>query len=194
MSAVVASIVEGIGETKALPILIRRVAHADEVFDVKTIEPFRRHRSDFRDIKKLVETARFLANGDPRPTGLVILADADRDCPKHFGEHLRPALETAVPGIHVGIVLAKEEYEAWFLASLVSLRGVKGVLATATPPADAEAIAGAKEHLKTNIDTRTYSPAIDQAGFTQAFAFDEAEACRSFRKCRKEIRRALGLL
>ncbi len=90
-------------------------------------------------------------------------------------------------------MLAKREYEAWFLAGLVSLRGHRGVSEDADPPEDPEAIRDAKAWLQARMtDGATYSPSIDQPALTHHLDLELARRADSFDKCVREIRRLIG--
>ncbi len=84
----------------------------------------------------------------------------------------------------VEVVLAKSEYEAWFLAALDSLRGQHRIRAAATPPDEPEEIRGAKGRLRQETPrNQPYDPVDDQAALTRLFDLEQArERPPSFRK------------
>lgn len=96
-------------------------------------------------------------------------------------------------GKRVSVVLAVKEFEAWLLAALLSLRGYNGIRGEAAPPADPEAIPGAKERLEGCFEDprRAYAETIDQPRFASRFSFNEAAHVRSFRKLLKEMDAAI---
>jgi hypothetical protein len=56
--------------------------------------------------------------------GLCILLDAEDDCPAELGPRLLKRVRSSCrPGIALSLVLAKREFESWFLAAARSLRG-----------------------------------------------------------------------
>ena len=89
----------------------------------------------------------------------------------------------------ISLVLAKHEFEAWFLASAESLGGKRGLPKYLASPQDPESIRGAKEWIARNmVDGSTYSETRDQAALTAAFDLDLAARCSdSFEKCLREI-------
>jgi hypothetical protein len=89
-------------------------------------------------------------------------------------------------------VLAHREYEAWFLAAIESLRGVRGIRADAVSHPDPEAPGGAKGQLEQRLAAgRSYSETADQAALTATFDMAQTyRRCRSFRR----MVRAFGLL
>jgi len=72
------------------------------------------------------------------------MLDADDDCPATMGPELLKRARAAVPHTPVGLVLAKCEFEAWFLASAESLAGRRGLPDVLSPPANPESIRGQK--------------------------------------------------
>ncbi len=92
-------------------------------------------------------------------------------------------------------MLANKEYEAWFIAAAVSLRGKRGLAADLTADPDPERIRGAKEWLSDHMPrNRPYNPTIDQAALTSVFDMQAARRADSFDKCYREIVRLLTVL
>ena len=89
------------------------------------------------------------------------------------------------------MVLAKCEYESWFIAAIDSLRGTRGVWPDADVPPDPESIRGAKEWLRNRMGGR-YSPTADQTTLTTQF--DMALARRRSRSFGKMWRAVSALL
>ena len=113
------------------------------------------------------------------PTGI-----ARRKSPRSFSR-----AATACPGRNIRAVLAKMEYEAWFLAAAGSLAGRRGLDETLAPPDNPEAIQDAKGWLSARMPRgRRYRETLDQAAFTATF--DMAAARRnspSFDKLWRDI-------
>jgi hypothetical protein len=88
-------------------------------------------------------------------------------------------------------VLAKREYEAWFLAAASSLRSHVRLRDTADAPSDPEGIAGAKEYLVREllVPEAAYSETVDQVAFTAIMDFAQALRCRSFEKLCSDLAR-----
>ena len=91
---------------------------------------------------------------------------------------------SVVGDIQHRVVIAKNEYEAWFLAAAHSLRGQRSIRQDAEPPPDAEAVRDAKGYLERNlmIDGAYYSETVDQPALTAIFSIDEARVTPSFDK------------
>ena len=189
-------IVEGHGEVGSVPILLRRFAN--QVFDVyefHALPPYRLHKGRMiagPHLENAVALARRKLEQCDGDHGILIIRDADDDCP---GQQAPALLEHVAPiaaPIPVCVVFAKSEYEAWFLAAVRSLRGYRGVAEDALVPAEPEAIRGAKEHLERRcmIPGATYSPTVDQPALTDRFSFEEArQACPSFGKLWRDLER-----
>ncbi len=182
-------IVEGHGEVNAVPILIRRIvahyapdvyAHAGQAIRVKRtglLQP--------GGVERTIE----LAARQTSPTdGILILLDADDDCPRQIAEQLLARAKAARPDRVLSVVAANREYEAWFLAAARSLRGKRGLADDLQPPADPEAIRDAKGWLASRTTQGfSYKPTIDQPALTNIFDLEQAYAARSFRKLVKEV-------
>jgi len=187
-------IVEGKGEVESVPLLIRRVGaeRCDPPVYPEVERPIRIAASKLRKPDGLRRAVQLAASRAEAGGSVLVLMDADDDCPAE----LAPALLQTVgerADVSVGIVLAKREYEAWFLAGLVSLRGQRGIRDDADPPEDQEAIRGAKEWLQARMtDGVTYSPSIDQPALTHHLDLELARRADSFDKCVREIRRLIG--
>jgi hypothetical protein len=90
------------------------------------------------------------------------------------------------------VVLAHHMYENWFVAAAHSVAGHQGLQAELTAPSDPESRSG-KSWIKSRLEPgRKYTEPIDQPLLTRLFDLEAAMACRSFRKCRREIESALS--
>lgn len=97
--------------------------------------------------------------------GILVLIDADDDCPATFGPHLLHRARAARPDRKIAVVLANKELEAWYLAAVDSLVSA-GVLTPGTrPPAQAEGVRDAKGWLSERMEPGGYRPTIDQERF-----------------------------
>ena len=187
----IASIVEGKGEVAAVPILLRRIAAqaSPDVF-VDALPPIRiaRYRiSKKGELERVVEfAARKRGQG---PGGILILLDADRQCPKEVADEMLRRAQAARVDHQIRVVLAKEEYEAWFIAAVRSIAGRRGIDEATTPPAEPESIRGAKEWLgRCMRPNRAYNPTRDQPALTAIFDMDAARrSARSFDKLWRDV-------
>jgi hypothetical protein len=178
-------IVEGHGEVEALPILLRRLR--DRIapgLPLEVPKPIRVPKSSLlidEELKKYVElAARQLLD----PTDAVLLiVDADDDPACTLGPRLLRVCLSVRPDRLFSVVIATREYEAWFLAAAVSLRGRRGLARDLEPPKDPEAVGDAKGWLtRHNVEGRSYKETLDQAALTAVFDIDAALAASSFDK------------
>ena len=191
----ISCIVEGHGEKAAVPILIRRIAsNCYPELGVVIPQPIRAPRSRVireGELEQLVELA---AQKVKDQGAIFILLDSDDDCPAQIGpEFLCRALE-ARNDLPIAVVLAKCEFEAWFLAAAESLRGYKGLKNDLEPPDNPEEIRDAKGWLKQRRDSRKYRETLDQPGLTDRFDLTQACQADSFDKCYRDIARLLDEL
>lgn len=189
----IAPIVEGHGECEAVPILISRIAERYGATETLAVEhPIRRPRGTLLRSGEL-ESAVELAARRVAPDGAVlILIDSDDDCPAMRGPELLVRARAARQDLPIAVVLAKREYEAWFLASAQSIRGHRGLAADLVAPADPERVRGAKEWLAQRMSSgHTYSATLDQPALTRVFDLDAARQAGSFDKCCRDVMRLI---
>lgn len=194
MRTVVSCIVEGHGDRRALPVLVRRIAQAVVPEAVLTIpEPIRIPKDRLLKEGELERAVHLAAGHVGEQGGVLVLVDADDDCPAAVGPDLLGRARGARGDKLIGVVLAKREFEAWFLAGASSLGGQRGLPADLPAPPDPEAIQGAKEWLRKRMEgSRTYSETVDQPALTAALDLSQArQASASFDKCWREIERLL---
>lgn len=170
---VIASLVEGHGEVEALPVLIRRVAAL--VAPGVAVQALRPHRHSRGKLVREGELQRcgLVALANSPEAHLLVLLDADDDCPAELGPQFLEWIKPLRPS-RTAVVVATREYETWFLASAESLRGRRGPPETLKPAADPEGIRGAKDRIKRSTLRRSYSPMADQAALTDGIDIDLA--------------------
>jgi Domain of unknown function (DUF4276) len=180
-------IVEGHGEVQAVPVLFRKLATLMAVAYVEIGRPIRRTRTELVAKDRLAQAIE-LARLQPRCSGIFILFDADDDCPKTLAPQILKWANELARGIPAAVVMANQEFEAWFLHSLASLPRLRD----STPcSSDPERIRDAKGVLGERM-RHGYSETTDQARLTAAtdWAFVHKRS-RSARKLIKEVRRLL---
>jgi len=183
-------VVEGQADVRAVPILLRRIAREiDPNAWLEVIHPIRAARSSLVNKPGELERAVGLAALRARPHGgVLVLIDGDDDCLAELGPQLLNRAEKAAMGLPVSVVLARREFESWFLAAAVSLRGKRGLPPDLVAPPNTEEIRGAKEWLRRKKQA-PYSENIDQPAFTAVFDLEQARTNSSFDKCCREVRR-----
>ena len=175
-------IVEGHGEVSSVPILLRGLRNEAQAWGVEIARPHRCPRSQLVNRNTLQKAIRVAALTHDC-AGILVLFDADNDCPMELAPNLDQWARAAAGAIPCPIVMANREYEAWFLASIESLRGQAGVREDARSFQEAESPRDAKGQLRRQMLSRRHSPAVDQVALTARFDLASAwRGCRSFQK------------
>ncbi|CAL9472650.1 hypothetical protein SUDANB70_02876 [Streptomyces sp. enrichment culture] len=180
---VVAPIVEGHGEIRAVRELITRIAAEFCGLWTEVAPPFRLDAGRMRKPDELAKAVRIQAARVTGAGGVLVLRDGDDDdiqCPVELARQLAPTPHL-VP-VPVEVVIARHEYEAWFLASAESLRSHPAVRDDACAPPDPEAMRGAKSRLESMM-CESYKETLHQAKFSALIDLNTAkEGSRSFRR------------
>lgn len=185
----IASIVEGDGEVQALPVLLRRLnqeAPGPSYADV--LPPIRVKRNRFLNNDDEFRKQLMLAAIKCADNGwILILLDADDDCPAMLSQHILARAALHVPHRRISVVLANREYEAWFIASAPSLDGQRGFRYEANEPREPEKPRDAKQWVENHLQGSKYREVLDQPAFTATMDLQQAvENSRSFQKLYKE--------
>ena len=91
-------------------------------------------------------------------------------------------------------MLAKREYEAWFIAAAESLHGQRGFLFDPRQQVEPEIPRNAKEWMGKRMKEGVYRPATDQPAFTARMSLQQArDGSRSFRKLCSEWSKQMAL-
>lgn len=186
-------IVEGQGDVESIPVLIRRIAA--ECYPEMAIHiprPIRVNRTRVVLPDQLEQEVELAVHRIGENGAIFIILDSDDDCPAQLGPALLYRASQVRDNLPIAVVLAKREFEAWFLASAESLRGKRGLKSDIEPPNDPETVRGAKEWLQHRMQKgKTYSPRRDQPALTAQFDLQQARQTDSFDKCYREIIRIL---
>lgn len=181
----VASIVEGDGEVAALPILLRRLAEwRTPSAHLEVSPPIRVRRDRFLNRSEEFRRHLLLAAAKCGAGGwILVLLDADDDCPATKGAEILKRARHQVPHRPVSVVLANREFEAWFIAAAPSLHGSRGFVFDPHDTIEAEVPRDAKGWIKAHMASRNYGEMTDQPAFTARMDLEQAHTCsRSFRK------------
>ena len=176
-------VVEGHGELQAVPVLLRRLRNAAQTYNIDVNAPIRRKRSELVQEAGLRRSIR-LARLQQGCRAILVLFDSDDDCPAELGPRLQQWAHDAAAPIPCVVVMAQREYEAWFLAAIESLRGVRGVRDNAESHPDPETPRDAKGQLEARMrPSHSYSETADQAALSARLDISTVYGkCRSFRK------------
>ena len=187
-------LVEGEGDMKAAPILLRRLLHETHARYDWQVEP--KHTMKVWGLAKLrsrlSDYIEHLRN-KPACHGAMILLDLEDQLPCEEAPALAEEIAALQPlPFPVVVVFACREFESWFLASLGSIANGSELFASGlTYPNDPEAKRGAKEELDKRMPPLVkYKEVLHQAEFTKLLSFEEARRAPSFQR----LERALGEL
>lgn len=178
-------LVEGPGDEGAVPVLLRRIiqAHYPDSMGVAIGHPMVAggntglitHYERFLEYKRA---------GTSGCGGVLVLLDADEDCPKDLACELAGrALACNLP-YPLAVVVARCEYEAWLLASASEMEDRLPRADRVKVPADLEGVRNPKSLLTEMMGPgRAYKETIDQARLSAKLNLSLAEEnCRSFRR------------
>jgi len=197
MTRAIVPIVEGKADADAIRILLMRILHSVNVYDVLVARPFRLARTRVKRENEIERTVTLAVKPPDREkvSAVLVIMDSDDDCPAALGPELLRRCKS-VTQLPVAVVLAKKEFESWFLGAKESLRGVRGIRNDATAPQNPEEIRGAKGQLSRNMEgSRHYRCAVDQAVLANKMDLELArQRCPSFDKLVRDVRKLLSSL
>ena len=180
-------VVEGVGDVAALPGLLTRIL----------LEKYNRTDVNVAQGKSKVVVAngrmkleskleQFLqhAHNKPECDAILVLLDADDDCPVDESRHLSRRCEQFHSICPVEVVYAHREYESWFLASLDTIRGQGVIPDTVSIPTPVEDVNNPKQWLTDQMPPgRAYKETTHQASFSGLIDVELAyNKSRSFRR------------
>jgi len=191
-------IVEGHGEVQSMRVLIQRIGL--ELFNqtyIEVLRPIRQPRSRLVQsayLTKALQLARGKlraeGNVDSRNALILVLFDANGDCPAELAASALATANDVVDDSDVAVVLAKVEYETWFVAAADSLREHLRIDGEQSPPSAPEEARAGKGWITQRYRGIRYSETQDQPAMTSSM---DLELCRrrspSFNKLCREIGR-----
>jgi hypothetical protein len=193
----IACIVEGRGDDVAVPVVVHRIAQVEAPWHTVVAETVvRRDRGLLVQQKHLAADIEFVARKLGGKGGILVLFDADDDCPASLGPVMQQWAQAERPDIPIAVVLAMREFEAWFLATAESLRGHRNLPDTIEDHPAPETVRDAKGWLTGQMPRpKSYSPSVDQAPLARIFNIERARSrCDSFSKLYREVSRLLQAL
>jgi hypothetical protein len=208
MNVYVAPVVEGQTEQGCVERLLHRVwgELLQRPERLQVLEPFRGHRDALvhgngmaltESVQKafLKLQAKLRRDAEARSL-LLILLDAEGDCPAELAPRLLETARQARRDASIACVLAKRMLENWIVAGASSLAGVNGLPDPLQPPEAPEERSGSAwliEQLHRRDRARKYTKTADAAVFVRAMNLHE---CRvkspSFDKLCRELEAILS--
>lgn len=191
----IASIVEGDGEVAALPVLLRRInGWLTPDGQVQAFPPIRVRRDRFLNREEEFRRHLLLAAAKCGKDGwILILLDADDDCPAMLGAQTLKRAREYAPHRGISVVLANREYENWFIAAAESLNGHRGFSSTRHDIMEAERPRNAKGWIGEHMGGGVYRETTDQPAFSALMDLQQAsDRSRSFRKLCSEWNRQMS--
>jgi hypothetical protein len=191
----IACVVEGHGEVPGLPKLLHRIARENSIWDLRVPTPYRKPRGSLVAVGGIERAVDAQARRVDARGGVLVLLDADDDCPAVLGPSLLARAQAARSDKLVSVILPNREFESWFLAAAASLSGRCGLPDDLAAPANPERIRDAKGWLtKRRTDGLSYQPTVDQATLGSAFDLIQArKAAPSFDKFCRDVEKLLGV-
>jgi hypothetical protein len=192
----IASIVEGEGEVRALPKVLHRVASDLGIVGLQTPHPMRVPRGKITcpgGIERAVTAMAIRVTGEG---GVLVVLDADDDCPAELGPQLLDRARKARPDKRVAVVLANREFEAWYLAAAPSLAGQHGFPDPFPSPDNPERPRDCKGLLtRARTAGHPYKETVDQVALASIFDIAMARAyAPSFDKFCRDVAMLLGVI
>jgi hypothetical protein len=182
-------IVEGPGEVEAFPALLWKLLAEMNRYDIQVGEPQNAHGCGNLTVAGGLE--KFVQNAwNRRDCGAVlILMDAEEHCAMQIATDFSKRIHAIGVRFSVATIIAKCEYEAWFLASLETIAGEKlgereGLPAGLIYPDTVEDRIGVKGWLTRQFpEGRIYKETLDQAAMTRLLdPVRVRQRSRSFRR------------
>jgi hypothetical protein len=204
MTLYIAPIVEGHTEQGCVERLLQRIwtellCSPDRL---QVLEPFRGHRDSLThangevltdSVTKAFLKLRAATRRDSEARSLLlILLDAEGDCPATLAPRLMEIARKALPATTpVACVLAKRMLENWIVAGASTLAGVNGLPDPLPPRSNVEDHSGVgwlEKQLRSKNRTRSYKKTADGEIFVRAMALQECrENAPSFDKLCREL-------
>jgi hypothetical protein len=177
-------IVEGDGELDAVRWLLRQVLHERGEFGLDVTRPVNAHGKGNLTVAGGLEKHLEYAALRPGCRGILVLVDANGDCPIETAQGLAERAAGRRMSVPTAVVAARRAYESWLVASIETLRGHCEIRPDAPTEKDAESVGDAKGWLTRQMRRgRSYKERIDQFPLTRHLDRDlVAKRCRSFQR------------
>jgi hypothetical protein len=170
-------IVEGAGDTRAIPRLIRETLHSHLIYDINPV-PRAIHNVEIRRLIRSGELERYIEYA-VRNVGdsVLLILDCEDFCPLEICQHFCFRIAALCPRKKVGIVLFQSEFETLFLHCIDEIAAHfpdYGWISQRFLHRDIETIRDAKGTLSRMMrNDRAYKETRDQEKFITALNFDK---------------------
>lgn len=190
-------IVEGEGDAAALPNLLTRILYETlGRYDLGMPGRGPKNAHGKNNLTRPGGVERFvqLALTEADCAGVLVLLDADDDCPVTLAQGLAERIRTMGVPCPVAVVVATVKFENWLVASLDTIVGQdlgdgQGLAAATSPPDDPEACNALRTLEEAMPAGRIYKKSTDQLAMARLLdTTTAAERSRSFRRLVDAIR------
>lgn len=191
--ASIVPVVEGPGDLAALPPLLRRIlGERLGRYDIGVVKP--KSAKGRSTLLKRFEDFLSYAAFESDCVAILVLLDSDENCPITLTNDLTPRCNQGGLTQPVAIVCARREYEAWFLASLDTIKGHAEIPETASIAGNVEDVRNPKQWLTDQMPAgRKYKETSHQASLTPLIDLNLAHAnSRSFRRLCHAVEELVG--
>ena len=180
-------VVEGDGDAAALPeLLVRILGERFNRYDVLVAQGKTKVVKANGKDKLETDPGRFLQHAQKKPGcgAILILVDADDECPVSLAKRLSQLCDQIGTSCPVQIVCARRSYESWFLASLDTIKGQHGIPDSASLSSDAEDVPNPKNWITDQMPNgRIYKETTHQTSLSKVIDLELAHRnSRSFRR------------
>jgi hypothetical protein len=161
-------IVEGPGDVKAIPVLLRKILW-DYLNCYYIGVGFPKNAGGRGGLDKTGGIERFItyASITPDCEAILVLVDSDEDCALDWVKWACDRCRAIGLSVPIAVVCAVREYEAWFLASLDSIRGTGKLADDIQFLGNPESTGGAKEWFTQQMPPGSaYKETSDQASYS----------------------------
>ena len=188
-----ALIVEGPGDVAAIPLLMRRMLHAENIFDTHPA-PHPKTNVEIRKLRRAGELERYVEYAAKDGDGVIIALDCEDFCPVGIAKEFYSRIKVLNIEKRVATVLFRSEFESMFFTSIK-------LIAAAYPDLnwnkeklnelkENEEIRDAKGMISNlMLSGRSYKPTRDQARFANVIDLEETHNySRSFRHFKSALK------
>ena len=185
-------IVEGDGEESTVPVLLRKILFELMRYDIQIAHPKNAHGR--ANLQRAGGVERFIRHAwkELDCAVILILLDAEGECPLDIAKDFSTRIEAMGVMFPVVIVVANRMYETWLLASIATIAGHANLPAGLQPPPNVETVKNPKAWIDKRLPRgRSYKETQDQEAMTHHLDTTLARQARSFQRLLHAISEAL---